>query len=115
MPRKKKKLKIKTPKFVVNFAGHVATVGLRAWMSTLDYRAVFYDRTVDPGLGFDRSRIYVFWHEYILLPLYIGGNSNLAMLLSQHGDAEILARVCWRRQQGAMLAPGRLQVPPNKG
>jgi lysophospholipid acyltransferase (LPLAT)-like uncharacterized protein len=93
MARKKKKLKLKTPTFVVNLAGHLATVGIRAWMSTLDYKAVFYDRSIDPALGFDRSRIYVFWHENILMPLYIGGNSNLAMLLSQHGDAEILARV----------------------
>lgn len=77
----------------MNLGGHVATVGLQAWMSTLDYKAVFYDRSIDPFLGFDRSRIYVFWHENILLPLYVRGNCNLAMLLSQHGDADILARV----------------------
>ncbi len=93
MGRKKKKFKLKMPKFLMDFGGELATIGLRGWMKTLDYRAVFYDRSIDPALGFDRSRIYVFWHENILLPLYVRGNCNLAMLLSQHGDADILARV----------------------
>jgi lysophospholipid acyltransferase (LPLAT)-like uncharacterized protein len=65
-------------------------------MSTLDYRAAFYDRSVDPALGVDRPRIYVFWHENILTPLYVRGHCHLAMLLSQHRDAEILAHVANR-------------------
>jgi lysophospholipid acyltransferase (LPLAT)-like uncharacterized protein len=93
MARKKKKLKLRTPAFLMNFAGHIATAGIRAWMRTLDYRVAFYDSCVDPALGFDQSRIYVFWHENILLPLYLRGHCNLAMLLSQHGDADILASV----------------------
>jgi lysophospholipid acyltransferase (LPLAT)-like uncharacterized protein len=88
-----KKLKLLKSPFVVNFAGHMATTLSRAWMRTIDCRAVFYDQSVDPALGFDRSRIFVFWHENILLPLYVRGNCNLAMLLSQHSDADVLARV----------------------
>jgi lysophospholipid acyltransferase (LPLAT)-like uncharacterized protein len=95
MGRKKRK-KFRVPGVVMDFAGHVATVGLRAWMRTLDCRAAFYDRTIDPALGFNRSRIYVFWHENILMPLYVRGHCNLAMLLSQHGDADILARMAYR-------------------
>ena len=64
-------------------------------MSTLDYRGVFYDRSVDPALGIGGQRIYIFWHENILIPLYLRGHCNLAMLLSQHADAEILARVAY--------------------
>ena len=30
------------------------------------------------------QKIYIFWHEYILLPLYCAGIANLAMLLSRH-------------------------------
>jgi lysophospholipid acyltransferase (LPLAT)-like uncharacterized protein len=90
---RKKKLKLRMPAFVTNLAGHVATTGINAYMQTLDYRAVFYDRAIDPSRGFDQSRIYVFWHENILIPLYLRGHCNLAMLLSQHGDADILARV----------------------
>jgi lysophospholipid acyltransferase (LPLAT)-like uncharacterized protein len=93
MARKKKKKKRRMPAFVMKLGGLVAAEGIRAWMRTLDYRGVFYDRSADPMLGEGGQRIYVFWHENILMPLYLRGHCNLAMLLSQHPDAEILARV----------------------
>lgn len=77
----------------MKLGGLAAAKGISAWMSTLDYRAVFYDRSVDPVAGVDSPRIYVFWHEYILFPLHLRGHCHLAMLLSQHRDADILARV----------------------
>jgi len=77
----------------VRVAGLAAAKGIHAWMSTLQYRALFYDPSVDPRLGSEKPRIYVFWHEYILLPLYMRPHCNLAMLLSRHKDADILARV----------------------
>jgi lysophospholipid acyltransferase (LPLAT)-like uncharacterized protein len=92
---KKKKRKRRLPAFMTKFAGLVAAEGIRAWMSTLDYRAAFYDRSVDPMLDIGGSRIYIFWHENILVPLYLRGHCNLAMLLSQHNDAEILARIAY--------------------
>jgi lysophospholipid acyltransferase (LPLAT)-like uncharacterized protein len=81
------------PAFMTKFGALVLSKGIRAWMSTLDYRAAFYDRSVDPIRGEGGQRIYIFWHENILLPLYLRGNCNLAMLLSQHPDAEILAHI----------------------
>jgi lysophospholipid acyltransferase (LPLAT)-like uncharacterized protein len=67
---------------------------IRAWMSTLDYKAAFYDPTVDPvDPRYHGQKIYVFWHENILLPLYMRGHCNLAMLLSQHRDADLLSEV----------------------
>jgi lysophospholipid acyltransferase (LPLAT)-like uncharacterized protein len=92
---RKKKRKQRMPAFVMKLGGLVAAEGIRAWMSTLDYRAAFYDRTVDPVFGIGSSRIYIFWHENILIPLYMRGHCNLAMLLSQHDDAEILARIAY--------------------
>jgi len=77
----------------VRLAGYVAAQGIRAWMSTLHYRAFWHDQTVDPRFECEQPRIYVFWHEYILLPLYLRPHCNLAMLLSRHKDADILARV----------------------
>jgi lysophospholipid acyltransferase (LPLAT)-like uncharacterized protein len=91
--KKKKKKKRRTPDFLTRLGGLVVAKGIRAWMSTLDYRAVFYDQSADPIRGEGGQRIYIFWHENILLPLYLRGNCNLAMLLSQHPDAEILAHV----------------------
>ncbi|GIW91047.1 MAG: hypothetical protein KatS3mg109_1479 [Pirellulaceae bacterium] len=63
-----------------------------AWMGTLDFRAVFYDPTVDPaGKEFSGPAIYLFWHEYIPFLFYLRGHCRIAMLLSRHRDAEWLA------------------------
>jgi lysophospholipid acyltransferase (LPLAT)-like uncharacterized protein len=70
----------------------------RALMGTLDYQALFYDESIDAIYGVQRPRIYVFWHEYILLPLHIRGHCNMTMLLSQHRDADVL--FCLGRYMG---------------
>jgi len=79
----------------LRWGGLLAAQGIRAWMSTHEYRALFYDPAVDPKNGCEQPRIYVFWHEYILIPLYLRGHCNLAMLLSRHRDADILTRVAY--------------------
>src|SRR4029078_11287242 len=91
----KKKKKKRMPAFMTKLGALVLSKGIRAWMSTLDYRAVFYDQSIDPMRGEGGQRIYIFWHENILMPLYLRGHCNLAMLLSQHPDAEILAHVAY--------------------
>ncbi|MEI6240331.1 MAG: lysophospholipid acyltransferase family protein [Planctomycetia bacterium] len=71
-----------------------ATAAIRHWMGTLDYRVEFGDPTVDPvHPDYRGAKIYVFWHENILLPLFLRGHSNISMLLSRHGDADVLGRV----------------------
>jgi len=74
--------------------GLLASAGVRAWMSTLDYRIAYYDPSVDPvhrqGLS---PKIFIFWHEYILSPLYARGHCRMAMLLSRHRDAEWLSGI----------------------
>jgi lysophospholipid acyltransferase (LPLAT)-like uncharacterized protein len=73
-------------------AGLLGSSAIRWWMSTLDYQIAYYDRTVDPGLPeCQGQKIYIFWHEYILFPIYLRGHCNLAMMLSRHRDAEILS------------------------
>lgn len=72
--------------------GLLGTLATRAWMSWLDYKVAYYDRSIDPAFPECRGqKIYLFWHEYILFPFYLRGNCNLAMLLSRHRDAEILS------------------------
>lgn len=84
-------MKIKST-FVNKTAGLAASAAVRAWMGTLDYKAAFYDPAVDPvSPDWHGQKIYIFWHEYILLPLFLRGHSNLAMLLSRHQDAEVLS------------------------
>lgn len=97
MAEKKKKKKRKPwPRPLLNGVGYATSLVVRTWMQTLDYRVAFYDRSIDPQLGVGGPRIYIFWHENILIPLYLRGHCHLAMLLSQHGDAEILAWVAKR-------------------
>ena len=74
-------------------AGFAGATCIRNWMHSLDYRACYYDRRVDPVLGVEEPRIYVFWHEYILFPIALRGRCHMAMLLSRHRDADVLARV----------------------
>lgn len=78
-------------------AGSVAAWAVRSWMSTLDYRVAYYDPSVDPARPeYDGTKIYCFWHENILFPLYLRGHNNLAMLLSRHKDADVLSEVAHR-------------------
>lgn len=79
----------------LRWAGLVAAQGIRAWMSTLEYRALYYDHSLEATFGSDQPRIYVFWHENILVPLYLRGHCDLAMLLSKHRDADVLARMAY--------------------
>ena len=70
---------------------------LRTWMSMLDYRMSFYDETIDPfHPDYTGKKIYVFWHEYITLPIIPRSHCDLAILLSQHADAEILTHLMRR-------------------
>ncbi len=75
-------------------AGLGASALIRSWMGTLDHKVAYYDPNIDPAYANDgRRRIYIFWHEYILIPLYLRRNCNLTMLLSQHRDADVLEQV----------------------
>ena len=82
--------------FTTNVGGLMTSTAIRSWMSTLEYKAVYYDPAVDPARPDNHGeRIYIFWHEYILFPIYLRGHCNLAMLLSQHRDADVLSRTAY--------------------
>ena len=81
----------RTNAFLTKLGALLGSAAIRTWMRTLDYKAAFYDRTLDPAFPGPGQNIYLFWHEYILFPLYLRGHCNLTMLLSRHADAEILS------------------------
>ena len=86
-------MKLKSP-FAIGGWSLVSTAAVRQWMGTLDYKVEFGDPEVDPvDPGYRGAKIYVFWHENILMPLYLRGHANISMLLSRHWDANILDRV----------------------
>jgi hypothetical protein len=81
-------------RFLIGLGGLLGTRAIRSWMGTLHGKVVYPDPALDPGSPHCRGqKIYLFWHEYILLPLSMRGHCNLAMLLSRHQDAEILSHV----------------------
>jgi lysophospholipid acyltransferase (LPLAT)-like uncharacterized protein len=81
-----------TSSLVNKLGGLLGAAAVRNWMSTLDYKAAYYDRSIDPVFPECKGqKIYIFWHEYILFPLYLRGHCNMTMLLSRHRDAEILS------------------------
>ncbi|MBN2581228.1 MAG: lysophospholipid acyltransferase family protein [Pirellulales bacterium] len=78
--------------WINKLGGLLSSAAVRMWMSTLDYQVAYYDATIDPVFPeCQGQKIYIFWHEYILFPLFLRGHCNLAMLLSRHRDAEILS------------------------
>lgn len=70
----------------------LALIGLiNRWMATLNYRIAYCQEGVDPSFDtFGGPAIYLFWHEYIPAPLHLRPHCRLAMLVSQHQDAEVL-------------------------
>ncbi|QDV26992.1 lysophospholipid acyltransferase family protein [Aureliella helgolandensis] len=84
----------KPPAVFWRLSGFLMIKFLNTWMSTLSYRMVRYEREADPADElFTGPVIFVFWHEYIPFPIYTRPHCRLAMLLSQHQDAEILSHV----------------------
>ncbi len=92
-------------RFLIGLGGLLGTQAIRGWMGTLDYRVHYSDPALDPASPYCRGKkIYLFWHEYILFPLFMRGHCNLTMLLSRHQDAEILSHVA--RHMGFGLVRG---------
>jgi lysophospholipid acyltransferase (LPLAT)-like uncharacterized protein len=79
-------------KLTSKLKGIAVAWSVRGIMRTLDCQVAFYDPTVDPvHPDFGGPAIYVFWHEYIPAPFYYRGHCNIAMLISQHRDADWLS------------------------
>ena len=86
-------MKIKSD-FLTGLGGLLGTGLIRSWMGTLHLKIAYHDSALDPGSPHCRGqKLYLFWHEYILLPLYLRGHCRLAMLLSRHQDAEVLSHI----------------------
>jgi len=102
-------VKIRSP-LLFKLGGLSIATAIRHWMGTLDYKAAYYDHTVDPVFPECRGqKIYIFWHEYILCPLYLRQHCNVAMLLSRHQDAEILSHAA------RLMGFGVLRGSTNRG
>ncbi|MGL4944493.1 MAG: lysophospholipid acyltransferase family protein [Thermoguttaceae bacterium] len=78
--------------FFSKLFGFLAAPVMRGWFATLDCKAVYHNEVIEPAFGLDHQRrIFLFWHEHLLLPLSLWGNCEITMLLSQHNDASLVA------------------------
>ena len=75
--------------FLARTFGFLGTVSFRMLIGSVNFKWAFYDPDVDPNVA-ARRLILMFWHEHILCPLFFRRHSPVTMLLSQHGDAEIV-------------------------
>ncbi len=86
-------MKFSSP-LLTKLGGFAVAALVERWMCTLDYQWAYYDPSVDPARPeYTGPVIWVFWHENLLIPLYLRSHTNAVMLLSQHRDAQWLAEV----------------------
>jgi lysophospholipid acyltransferase (LPLAT)-like uncharacterized protein len=77
--------------YITKLGGYALAQSATAWMDTLEFQGAYYDRTVDTNFaGFEGPVILLLWHEYILFPFYLRRHNDMAILLSQHRDADWL-------------------------
>ncbi len=65
---------------------------IRCWMGAGRYR-FFYDEPQSDPARAPQKLIILFWHEMLLFPAYSFRHRNMATLVSQHIDGELIARV----------------------
>ena len=83
-------MKISHP-FARRAVGFCTTAFFRSLIGTVDFKWAFYDPRIDANVA-KRKYILMFWHEHILCPLFFRRHSPVTMLLSEHGDAEIVSQ-----------------------
>jgi len=83
-------MKITNP-FTRRALGFLGTAFFRSLIGTIDFKWAFYDPRIDANVA-KRKYILMFWHEHILCPLFFRRHSPVTMLLSEHGDAELVSQ-----------------------
>ena len=75
----------------IRSVGNMMAAGIVGWIQTLDSKILRYDPYADPVMrGFKGPAIFVFWHEYMLVPCWARRGCDLVLLASRHRDADWL-------------------------
>ncbi len=77
---------------LIGLVALLATWLIRWWIGTLRLRLVYLDGKRHPTDARQERYVYAFWHETLLFPTAFRGRANV--LISQHADGELIARVC---------------------
>ena len=83
-------MKITNP-FLRRTFGFLGTAFFRSLIGTVDFKWAFYDSQIDAYVA-KRTYILMFWHEHILCPLFFRRHCPVTMLLSEHGDADLVSQ-----------------------
>jgi lysophospholipid acyltransferase (LPLAT)-like uncharacterized protein len=87
-------MKLRQP-WMIKLAALIGAILLRLWMSTIRYRIVLADRSVDPvDPSFTGRYIYALWHETLIGMAGRTWGAKMHMLVSHHADGELIARIC---------------------
>ena len=92
---------------VQKYLGIASALGLQAWMKTLDYRAAYYEPQVDPAWSDCQPSFFLQWHEYIPAMLHHRASPRIHLLVSRHGDGEILHQMTTRLGFGTVRGSSR--------
>jgi lysophospholipid acyltransferase (LPLAT)-like uncharacterized protein len=76
----------------IKSAALLASAVVRVWFSTLTTQVSFDDPACRPEES-DPPKLYLFWHEMMLLPAYLFARTRTSVLISQHRDGELIAQV----------------------
>lgn len=78
-------------------AGTIGPPIVRAWARSLRFRWLGTDIRLEDGIPANAENgIYVFWHQRMLALAGIFRNSGARVIISQHGDGEMIARIIAR-------------------
>jgi lysophospholipid acyltransferase (LPLAT)-like uncharacterized protein len=86
-------MKLRNPT-LIHFVAMVISWMLRLWCATLLYRYRPLGRTMLPVAPDQEPTIYAFWHEGMFFPGSCFGRREIKLLISQHSDGELVARIC---------------------
>lgn len=87
-------MKIRHP-LVLKALGCAGAWAVRGWVGTLRYRYVPLGDDVTPwSVRTGQRFLYAFWHENMLLPVYQFSRHDVAVLVSQHADGQLIAEIC---------------------
>lgn len=76
-----------------NAVGLMSAFAARLWRQSVDWRAVYFDPTVDTvHPRFSGRYVYVGWHEYMLMPIVLRGDRSMLALASGHADGDVVSR-----------------------
>lgn len=84
-------MKIRNP-WIIRLVGSCLGALIWCWMKTVHVRYWSPDGREHPVEASQQRFIYAFWHDSILAPMTT--RTKIEMLISQHADGELVARIC---------------------